>query len=200
MGFKIENERAVQFRKWANQIVKDYTIQGWVMDVDRLKSGGSILTDEFFERQLEKIREIRLSERKFYQKITDSGGSGRGAGGRVVRAAPASGDAAFPRPALDYLNDWAAPDKGWLRKFYKPGTDEAQFDLTPATEKAIDAHASVWGVKDKPVRADLPRLTPEELMLYDDLRDNRIRPGLRLEQEHVGFGWVNHRLQELLAR
>jgi hypothetical protein len=70
VGFKIENERAVQFRKWANQIVKDYTIQGWTMDVDRLKRGG-ILTDEFFERQLEKIREIRLSERKFYQKITD---------------------------------------------------------------------------------------------------------------------------------
>ncbi len=71
VGFKIEHERAVQFRKWANQIVKDYTIQGWTMDVDRLKGGGSILTDEFFERQLEKVREIRLSERKFYQKITD---------------------------------------------------------------------------------------------------------------------------------
>jgi len=71
VGFKIENERAVQFRKWANQIVKDYTIQGWVMDSERLKSGGSILNDEFFERQLEKVREIRLSERKFYQKITD---------------------------------------------------------------------------------------------------------------------------------
>jgi hypothetical protein len=71
VGFKIENERAVQFRKWANQIIKDYTIQGWVMDVDRLKSGGSVLTGDFFERQLEKIREIRLSERKFYQKITD---------------------------------------------------------------------------------------------------------------------------------
>jgi hypothetical protein len=70
VGFKIENERAVQFRKWANQIVKDYTIQGWTMDVERLKRGG-ILTDEFFERQLEQIREIRLSERKFYQKITD---------------------------------------------------------------------------------------------------------------------------------
>jgi hypothetical protein len=70
VGFKIENERAVQFRKWANQIVKDYTIQGWTMDVERLKRGG-ILTDAFFERQLEKIREIRLSERKFYQKITD---------------------------------------------------------------------------------------------------------------------------------
>ena len=70
IGFKIENERAVQFRKWANQIVKDYTIQGWTMDVERLKRGGN-LTDEFFERQLEKIREIRLSERKFYQKITD---------------------------------------------------------------------------------------------------------------------------------
>ena len=71
VGFKIENERAVQFRKWANQIVKDYTIQGWVMDVDRLKCGGSVLTEDFFERQLEKIREIRLSERRFYQKITD---------------------------------------------------------------------------------------------------------------------------------
>ncbi len=70
VGFKIENERAVQFRKWANQIVKDYTIQGWTMDVERLKKGGN-LTDEFFERQLEKVREIRLSERKFYQKITD---------------------------------------------------------------------------------------------------------------------------------
>jgi hypothetical protein len=71
VGFKIENERAVQFRKWANQIVKDYTIQGWAMDVDRLKHGGSILGVDFFERQLEKVREIRLSERKFYQKITD---------------------------------------------------------------------------------------------------------------------------------
>ena len=70
VGFKIENERAVQFRKWANQIVKDYTIQGWTMDAERLKRGGN-LTDEFFERQLEQIREIRLSERKFYQKITD---------------------------------------------------------------------------------------------------------------------------------
>ena len=70
VGFKIENERAVQFRKWANQIVKDYTIQGWTMDAERLKHGGN-LTDEFFERQLEKVREIRLSERKFYQKITD---------------------------------------------------------------------------------------------------------------------------------
>ena len=47
------------------------------------------------------------------------------------------GDDAFPKPGLDYLNDWAAPDKGWLRKFYRSGTDEAQFDLTPATEKAI---------------------------------------------------------------
>ena len=70
VGFKIENERAVQFRKWANQIVKDYTIQGWTMDVKRLKQGG-VLTDEYFERQLEKVREIRLSERKFYQKVTD---------------------------------------------------------------------------------------------------------------------------------
>ena len=71
VGFKIENERAVQFRKWANTIVKEYTIQGWTMDEERLKKGRTILDNEFFERQLEKIREIRLSERKFYQKITD---------------------------------------------------------------------------------------------------------------------------------
>ncbi len=70
VGFKINNERAVRFRKWAGQIVKDYTIQGWTMDKDRLKKG-HMFTDEYFERQLQSIREIRLSERKFYQKITD---------------------------------------------------------------------------------------------------------------------------------
>lgn len=71
VGFKIENEQAVQFRKWANGIVRDYTIQGWAMDAPRLKNGGSVLTNDYFEKQLEKIREIRLSERRFYQKITD---------------------------------------------------------------------------------------------------------------------------------
>ena len=70
VGFKVNNERAVRFRKWAGQIVKDYTIQGWTMDVDRLKKG-TMFTDEYFDRQLENIREIRLSERKFYQKVTD---------------------------------------------------------------------------------------------------------------------------------
>lgn len=71
VGFKVNNERAVQFRKWSNAIVKDYTIQGWVMDEERLKYGGTVLTKDYFEKQLEKIREIRLSERRFYQKITD---------------------------------------------------------------------------------------------------------------------------------
>lgn len=71
VGFKVNNERAVQFRKWANAIVKDYTIQGWVMDDERLKRGDTVLTKDYFEKQLERIREIRLSERRFYQKITD---------------------------------------------------------------------------------------------------------------------------------
>ena len=71
VGFKVNNERAIQFRKWANAIVKDYTIQGWVMDDERLKNGGSLLTEKYFEHLLERIREIRISERKFYQKITD---------------------------------------------------------------------------------------------------------------------------------
>ena len=70
VGFKINNERAVRFRKWAGQIVKDYTIQGWSMDVKRQKMG-HMFTDDYFDRQLQYIREIRLSERKFYQKVTD---------------------------------------------------------------------------------------------------------------------------------
>ena len=70
VGFKVNNDRAVRFRKWSGQIVKDSTIQGWTMDKERLKKG-HMFTDEYFERQLQVIREIRLSERKFYQKITD---------------------------------------------------------------------------------------------------------------------------------
>ena len=70
VGFKVNSERAVQFRKWVNQIAKDYTIKGWVMDDERMKRG-SYLTDKYFDEQLERIREIRASERMFYQKITD---------------------------------------------------------------------------------------------------------------------------------
>ena len=70
VGFKVNNQRAVQFRKWAGEIVKAHTIQGWTMDAERLKKG-HMFTDEYFERQLQQIREIRLSERKFYQKVTD---------------------------------------------------------------------------------------------------------------------------------
>ena len=71
VGFKVNNERAVQFRKWANHIVKEYTIKGWVIDDDRLKNGESVLTKKYFDELLEHIREIRISERRFYQKITD---------------------------------------------------------------------------------------------------------------------------------
>ena len=70
VGFKVNSERAVQFRKWVNQIAKDYTIKGWVMDDERLKRG-TYLTEKYFDEQLERIREIRASERKFYQNITD---------------------------------------------------------------------------------------------------------------------------------
>lgn len=71
IGFKIENEKAIQFRKWARQVVKEYTIKWFVIDDERLKNWGTVLTKEFFEQLLERIRDIRLSERKFYQKITD---------------------------------------------------------------------------------------------------------------------------------
>lgn len=71
VGNKVDSPKAVQFRKWANTIIEEYTIKGYAMDDERLKKGGSILTKEYFEQLLERIREIRLSERKFYQKITD---------------------------------------------------------------------------------------------------------------------------------
>lgn len=65
--------------------------------------------------------------------------------------------------------------------------------------ETLNAHTTILGVEDKPSLADLPRLTVDECMLYDDLRDNRIRKGLRLEQEQIGFGWVTRRLQKLLC-
>lgn len=69
VGFKVNSERAVQFRKWVNQIAKDYTIKGWVMDVERIKRG-TYLTEKYFDEQLERIREIRASERKDSGKVT----------------------------------------------------------------------------------------------------------------------------------
>ncbi len=71
VGYKVNSERAVQFRKWATGVIEEFTLKGYTMDDERLKNGGSILTEQYFEEQLQRIREIRLSERKFYQKITD---------------------------------------------------------------------------------------------------------------------------------
>jgi hypothetical protein len=71
VGYKVNSERAVQFRKWATSIIQEFTIKGFAMDDERLKNDGTVLGKRYFEEQLERIREIRLSERKFYQKITD---------------------------------------------------------------------------------------------------------------------------------
>ena len=71
VGYKVNSERAVQFRKWATVTIEQFTIKAYVMDDERIKAGGSILTDQYFEEQVQRVREIRLSERKFYQKVTD---------------------------------------------------------------------------------------------------------------------------------
>ncbi len=71
VGYKVNSERAVQFRKWATGVIEQFTIKAFVMDDERIKAGGSVLADRYFDEQLQRIREIRLSERKFYQKITD---------------------------------------------------------------------------------------------------------------------------------
>ncbi len=70
VGYRVNSMRATQFRRWATQILKIYTIQGYVMDKKRMENG-SFIDEDYFEKLLEEVREIRLSERRFYQKITD---------------------------------------------------------------------------------------------------------------------------------
>ena len=70
VGYRINSIRATQFRQWATQILKTFSVQGYVLDKERLKNG-QIFDEEYFEHLLDEIREIRASERKFYQKITD---------------------------------------------------------------------------------------------------------------------------------
>lgn len=70
VGNKVDSVRAVQFRKWANGVIEEFTIKGFVMDDERLKNFGTVLMKKDFEEQIQRIREIRLSDRKFYQKVT----------------------------------------------------------------------------------------------------------------------------------
>ena len=113
VGFKVNNERAVQFRKWANGIVKDYTIKGWVMDDERLKNGGSVLTVEYFDRLLEQIREIRISERRFYQKITDIYATSLDCDQTAAELVYERADAEKPHMGL---TTWAAAPEGKILK------------------------------------------------------------------------------------
>jgi len=70
VGYRVNSIRATQFRRWATRVLKKYTIQGYVIDTKRMENG-AFLDEDYFEKLLEEIREIRLSERRFYQKITD---------------------------------------------------------------------------------------------------------------------------------
>lgn len=70
VGYRVNSVRATQFRQWVTQVLRDFALKGYLLDKKRLENG-SFLGEEYFEQLLEEIREIRLSERKFYQKITD---------------------------------------------------------------------------------------------------------------------------------
>ena len=70
VGYRVNSKRATQFRQWATQILREFAIKGYVLDKQRLENG-AFLGEDYFERLLEEVREIRLSERRFYQKITD---------------------------------------------------------------------------------------------------------------------------------
>lgn len=71
VGYRVNSKRATQFRIWATSIIKDYIIKGYVMDVEKMKNPNPEFGTDYFDEQLEKIRDIRSSERRFYQKITD---------------------------------------------------------------------------------------------------------------------------------
>ena len=70
VGFRANSDRAIQFRQWATTVLRDFSIRGYVLDKERLKNG-TFLNEEYFDHLLEEIREIRASERRFYQKVTD---------------------------------------------------------------------------------------------------------------------------------
>lgn len=89
---------------------------------------------------------------------------------------------AYPKDAPDYLDDWAAAEKGWLRKFYKPGTDEAQFDLTPATEKAISWLVSL---AERPFVGTESRLLTLFNLLEQISAGTEVDPIKRLEELHT---------------
>jgi len=72
VGYRVNSIRATQFRQWATQVLREFAIKGYVLDKKRLENG-SFLDEDYYERLLEEIREIRLSERRFYQKIIDRG-------------------------------------------------------------------------------------------------------------------------------
>jgi hypothetical protein len=71
VGYRIKSQRGTQFRIWATKTLKEFIIKGFVLDDKRLKQGGQVFGKDYFEELLERIREIRASERRFYQKITD---------------------------------------------------------------------------------------------------------------------------------
>lgn len=70
VGYRVNSIRATQFRQWATKVLREFAIKGYVLDKKRMENG-TFLGEDYFERLLEEIREIRLSERRFYQKITD---------------------------------------------------------------------------------------------------------------------------------
>lgn len=98
------------------------------------------------------------------------------------------GAEAYPKAAADYLNDWCAPDKGWLRKFYKPGTDEAQFDLTPATEKAI---AWLVSLTERPFVGTESRLLTLFALLEQINAGTEADPARRLAELHRKRGEID---------
>lgn len=71
VGYRVNSAKATQFRRWATSVIKEYMIKGYAIDDDRLKQGNQLFGKDYFDELLEKIREIRASERRFYQKVTD---------------------------------------------------------------------------------------------------------------------------------
>jgi len=222
IGYKVNSERAVQFRKWATAVVKEFTIKGFAMDDERLKQGGTVLSKQYFEEQLQRIREIRLSERKFYQKITDIYATaidydvtatatrrffatvqnklhwaihGQTAAEIIVNRADAE-------KRHMGLTTWKDAPLGDTHGFAVLDELRGRFPSVQSflmDRATLLVHQQFWGAEPSPCKRSLSRLTEAEASLYRDLQENRFGHQIRLEQERISFRLLTDLVTSLAA-
>ena len=179
VGNKVDSPRAVQFRKWANHIIEEFTVKGFAMDDERLKNGGTVLTKDYFKEQLERIREIRLSERRFYQKITDIyatsidyDAKSQTAMARIVNAYLDLAELRAEEEVPMTMEDWAEQFEGVLRLSRKEIlTNAGSISAKIAEQYALSEFEKYRVRQDRLYQSDFDRVLlgeTEDMEITDD--------------------------------